>query len=1076
MNLISAIKRKLGNLAGGVSSFIQNPIKTAQTGIQNWATQNPQASQTLLKFEQPVQKISSFMQEPYKPVVLPKIQTGYKGLDWGYDYLGKPLLEGFANIPRDIVGGGTKLSLDLGRTVGGQKVPIQKTLGDVGQLGTGILNAIMLPFGGGAVKTIVKEVGKKTLLKSIGKGALGFGKFGGAYGLTGGLQENQDEKNLLEYTKRVAGSTAIGGAGGAVLGGGVGALGYTAGKILSSIINAYKKVFPKATDKEAITASKEFFRNELGQFTKPKPREEVFYSEIDKYQKRPIVTGGKKEPIWYAKAREDLKMPKGGYRIEDIPMGLSIKPITPEERLRLKQPPVQGGVEIPQVPFQKDLDRFTALVKQNEKYQVGVPAIGKLPSSQAVADQMGIPHEELMSQVLGKAGKPLPKILPTTPGGAIPPEPVIPPPPEVPPINKVIEALKPLRQTQESLYTKERGARIGEFTKTGETVSGEKGFYEQLVKLKGQLPKVQFETLRKTVDQPTIDSLFDQVKTSPVITDWEKVTANNALVKMFGKEGTALPTKNELSLLSDVFGEEFTKAILDKRPVMEKVMSFFGDALSIPRSLLAGGFDMSFGLRQGIFGGYRHPKEWAGAFKEQFKYFFSEKAVNELNESIVKSPNYQMMRENKLSIMNLGEQLEKREEQFRSSLAEKIPIIGKFVRASARAYTGFANKMRADVFNKMVEVGKRTGDIGDPRYLKDMAKFINAMTGRGTLGLLEKVGTEVTSVLFSPRLLASRIQLLNPLYYTKLQPAVRKEALKTLFAYVAGSATLLELGKLGGFEVVTDPTNSDFLKLKKGNTRIDILGGFQQPIVLLARLIKGELTSSITGKKIKLGEGYKPLTRYDLINTYFENKTAPVMSFFLNWSKGTSFEGQPFDAKQEIIKRIIPMFIQDMADLYNDDPSSIPFGIPMFFGAGGQTYGGTEKNNLDTMIVQYDAGKGINPKLLDNVSVTDKADLLLTEIKKAKKDKTVIEKIKSSGLATDEVIAQAEKYRKLEKLGIMKADRELLTIDDPTARAQAVLDRLDSFVLKNQPKHLKLLIQAGIVTDEVKAEMRKLYK
>lgn len=743
----------------------------------------------------------------------------------------------------------------------------------------------------------------------------------------------------------------------------------------------------------------------------------------------------------------------------------------------VKKPPVEGGVieggVVPNV-FQKDLERFTALVKQNEKYGQGVPSIGKLPSSQAVADQMGITHEELMNQVLTKAGKPLPQVLPKTPEGVIPPVPVSPPPPETP-VNKLIQALKPLRQIQESLYTAERGKRIGEFTKVGETVSGEKGFYEQLTKLKGQLPKVQFETLRKTLKQPTIDSLFNQVKTSHILTDWEKVTANNALAKMFGKEGTALPTKNELSLLSDVFGEEFTKAVLDKRPLMEKVMGTIGDVLSIPRSLLAGGLDMSFGLKQGIFGAYRHPKQWASAFKEQFKYFFSEKAVNELNESIIKSPNYQMMRENKLSIMNLGDILTKREEQFRSSLAEKIPIIGKFVRASARAYTGFANKMRADVFNKMVEVGKKTGDIKNPKYLKDMAKFINAMTGRGTLGLLEKVGTEITSTLFSPRLLASRIQLLNPLYYIKLQPAVRKEALKTLFAFVAGSATLLELGKLGGFEVVTDPTNSDFLKLKKGNTRIDILAGFQQPVVLIARLLKQELTSSTTGKKIKFGEGYKPLTSYDLINTYFENKTAPVMSFFLNWSKGTSFEGQPFEVKQEIIKRLIPMFIQDMAELYKDDPSSIPFGIPAFFGAGLQTYGGTEKNNLDTMKVQYEEGKPIKEEVLSKVPDKEKAELLYSEFKKAVKneDKEALAKIKNSGLVTPETKKLFQAYQVLEKAGIMKADREIAALREEE-KAEAVLKRLDSFVPKNKGKHLLLLLKFKIITPETLAEMKRL--
>lgn len=48
MDLQTAIKRKLGNLARGVSSFIQNPIRSAQTGIQNWATANPKQATNII--------------------------------------------------------------------------------------------------------------------------------------------------------------------------------------------------------------------------------------------------------------------------------------------------------------------------------------------------------------------------------------------------------------------------------------------------------------------------------------------------------------------------------------------------------------------------------------------------------------------------------------------------------------------------------------------------------------------------------------------------------------------------------------------------------------------------------------------------------------------------------------------------------------------------------------------------------------------------------------------------------------------------------------------------------------------
>jgi hypothetical protein len=62
------------------------------------------------------------------------------------------------------------------------------------------------------------------------------------------------------------------------------------------------------------------------------------------------------------------------------------------------------------------------------------------------------------------------------------------------------------------------------------------------------------------------------------------------------------------------------------------------------------------------------------------------------------------------------------------------------VDASAYAYTGFANTLRANEFYGQLEHLKAAGVEIDEKLVKDLAKVINNSTGRGDLGSFEKAG------------------------------------------------------------------------------------------------------------------------------------------------------------------------------------------------------------------------------------------------------------------------------------------------------------------------------------------------
>lgn len=364
------------------------------------------------------------------------------------------------------------------------------------------------------------------------------------------------------------------------------------------------------------------------------------------------------------------------------------------------------------------------------------------------------------------------------------------------------------------------------------------------------------------------------------------------------------------------------------------------EALNLPRAMMATA-DLSAPLRQGLFTAARHPVMFTKNFGKMIKYAFSEKAYKNAKADIVLSPNYEMYVKHKLPLTEISTGLTGREEAFISQMSENIPGFGKIARGSNRAYVGFLNKMRTDLFDDLVNTAK-LNNIDDPKFFDDAARFVGSATGRGDIAKLfggNQSGKVWASFFFSPRLMSSRMSLMNPMYYAKLHPAVRKEALKSLVAFVGSGLGILGLAKANGAEVGTDPRSADFGKIKVGNTRYDTWGGFQQYARLIGQLVTGEKISTITGKETTLGEGYNAPTRESIIMDFFKSKEAPLTSFLTRAAQGERY-GEAFNLPVELIDRFIPMVISDAYDLYREKGvKGLAMGAPAPFGVGLQTYG-----------------------------------------------------------------------------------------------------------------------------------------
>ena len=494
-------------------------------------------------------------------------------------------------------------------------------------------------------------------------------------------------------------------------------------------------------------------------------------------------------------------------------------------------------------------------------------------------------------------------------------------------------------KVQRKLYHQARRERLAKSKAVREEVGGEEGLRASLAVLKGELPKADFEAVRPQFSEEEIGGLFDHIGNHSNLRGFETLNAQIGLRKLLDGQ---LPTASEIKLLDKVFPPDFTKAALKHRTILSKMFEGGANALNLPRSLMST-FDLSAPFTQGFFMVGR--KEFWKSFGSMFKSFGSEEAFNGVMKNITDHPNYPWMEEGKLAISDIHGALADKEEQFMSNWAEKIPLVGRGVKASERAYTAFLNKLRADTFNTIFENAKAAGlkPEDDPKFVEDLGKFINNATGRGDLGRFNAAAPVLSGALFSPRLMAARVNMLRPDTYVTLHPEVRKEALKALFSSAAIATTVLGLAKTAGADVEADPRSSDFGKVIVGNTRYNVTGGFNTYITLGARLATNE-RKSLSGSVKEMGTEKSRFdgsgTRLTTLGDFARSKASPIASFVGDYLAGSNMIGEPFETKKAIADRMIPMFMQDYYDLTKDQGfvKGSEMAVPGLFGVNASTY------------------------------------------------------------------------------------------------------------------------------------------
>jgi hypothetical protein len=412
--------------------------------------------------------------------------------------------------------------------------------------------------------------------------------------------------------------------------------------------------------------------------------------------------------------------------------------------------------------------------------------------------------------------------------------------------------------------------------------------------------------------------------------------------------------------------------------------------------------DMSAPLRQGL--PLIHKKEFWTALPDMVRAFRSQEGFDAVQNEIASRPLFRtragpngkilpsFAKERGLSLTGIGD-INPREEAFANNYLEELPTAmgGGVVRGSERAYTAFLNKLRADTFESLIKDAKVFGADGTKNIplANAMAEFVNNATGRGSLKFgkldMEDSAKTLSNFLFSPRLMASRLQFANPKNLIFAPRQVRMEYYKSLMAMGAVGNSIGQLVKMSGAGTVeSNPGSSDYGKIKVGDVRIDPYGGFQQYIVAAKRLIphfidtdktendtgivpvdnfirllgdpSGTMKSTTSGKEYSLDSpSYGQSNRLDVAMRFAQGKAAPIPSFIMGLMRNkTEMSGQKmnfgFDPNHpvqsvmdnSVAQRFMPMVAQDLWDLYSHDapmPAKVAAAIAAWFGAGVQTYG-----------------------------------------------------------------------------------------------------------------------------------------
>ena len=355
-----------------------------------------------------------------------------------------------------------------------------------------------------------------------------------------------------------------------------------------------------------------------------------------------------------------------------------------------------------------------------------------------------------------------------------------------------------------------------------------------------------------------------------------------------------------------------------KSVVQKAANSVYEILNAVPRALQASADVSALGRQAGKVA-FKHPVIAAQNFVRSFPTLWSEGKYQALERRVQSSPRYFRALDAGMEFTGAGHgAVTAGEELFASRLAHSIPIWGKVVKGSDRAYTAMLDGVRMDVFEAVADNLEGSWSVirdkAHPRHTpmtdaqaQILANFVNVATGRGDLGELKKVAGSLSMLFYSPRFAASNLEYMAgyPIWHRVAakdggELAARYVVLKEMSQNAAAIAGLSYLASLAGVKVSLDPTSSDFGKWRFGDTTVDVSGGLSSYITFAARQLKKTVEAQ-KGKRA----GYKQDVAMSTAE-FLRRKAAPSFSALIEGASG-----------EQAFTRERTNLLQEFAGLFN---------------------------------------------------------------------------------------------------------------------------------------------------------------